>query len=227
LTSSTRGDDIGWTGFRGRSFCARRWGDERSERQFFNALLVETTLPTLDASARETGLLTLKLAPEYTRDVVPAAGSKSSSPGPQQKAWQTSNFRLPIDGLDTSRVSRIESFSVGQTVASDELGSERDYAREPTSIEFPNLQVTFAQTSAPSWQAWFNDFVVAGNNGPSKTRSGTLALLGGDGKDLVRINLFGVGICKLAPPRLEASSDQIARLTAELYCERMEFELVN
>jgi hypothetical protein len=42
-----------------------------------------------------------------------------------QKVWQVSNFRLAVDGLDTSRVSRIESFRVGQTVLSDDLGAQR------------------------------------------------------------------------------------------------------
>ena len=63
-------------------------------------------------------------------------------------------------------------------------------------------------------------------NQADKTRSGTLALLGTDMRELARIELFGVGICKLGPARRDASSDQIARFTAELYCERMEFVLV-
>jgi hypothetical protein len=196
-----------------------------SERQFFRALLVETTIPTLDVSAKQSGALTIKLAPEYTRDVAPSAGAKSSLPA-TQKQWLTSNFRFSIDGMDASRVSRIESFSVGQSAAGDELGIQREVTREPGAIDFPNLEVTFPQTSGQSWQAWFNDFVVGGNNQPSKTRKGTLALLGGDGKDLLQINLFGVGICKLGPARLEAGSDQIARMTAKLYCERMELEVL-
>jgi hypothetical protein len=195
-----------------------------SERQFFNALLVETTVPTLDAGSKEAGYLNLTLAPEFTRDVVPSG--KSPMAARLQKPWQLSNFRLAIDGLDATKVSRIESFSVGQNVVSDALGAQREYQHEPTSMEIPNLVVTFSQASAPSWQAWFNDFVIGGHSQQDKARSGTLALLGSDLKELVRIKLFGVGICKLGPARLTANSAQIARMTAELYCERMEFELV-
>ncbi len=39
----------------------------QSERQFFNALITETTIPACDGSSKEPAYLTLKLAPEYTR----------------------------------------------------------------------------------------------------------------------------------------------------------------
>jgi hypothetical protein len=38
-------------------------------------------------------------------------------------------------------------------------------------------------------------------------------------------NFFNLGIFKLAPEKQEANSDQIRRVVAELYCERMELHI--
>src|SRR6185295_14431824 len=46
-----------------------------SERQFSDALLVETTVPALDAASKEAGYLTLTLAPEFARDGAPSGKS--------------------------------------------------------------------------------------------------------------------------------------------------------
>jgi hypothetical protein len=43
--------------------------------------------------------------------------------------------------------------------------------------------------------------------------------------ELARVNFFNLGIFRFAPVKVENSADQIKRVTAELYCERMEFEL--
>ena len=70
---------------------------------------------------------------------------------------------------------------------------------------------------------WFEDFVVKGNNGDANEKSGALLFLAPDLKaELARITLHNLGIFALRRDRQGAGTDAIQRVTAELYCERME-----
>jgi hypothetical protein len=197
----------------------------KSERQFFHALLTGVTFPACDAAAKDAAYLTVKFAPEYTKTA--KAGGKLSAPVAQkQKAWIASHFRLELDGLDCTKVSSIDSFTVKQSVTTDDIGDARDYLKEPGKIDFPNLAVTLAEAAAATWQAWFDDFVLKGNNDDSKEKSGAIIFLATDLKsELARVNLYNVGIFALRHKPQSAATDTVRRVTAELYCERMELLL--
>ena len=93
----------------------------------------------------------------------------------------------------------------------------------PRSPEFPTLRVTFPQTDADSWTKWFDDFALKGNNDRSQERSGKLTFLASDRKaPLAELSFFNLGIFRLGPTPWQAGVEEAARLTAELYCERME-----
>jgi hypothetical protein len=84
-------------------------------------------------------------------------------------------------------------------------------------LDFPDLSISLAQSSARSWVDWHDDFVVKGNNGDAREKTGSLVLLSPKRKrELARINLFNLGVYRVAPGR-------VGELTARLYCERMEF----
>ena len=192
------------------------------ERQFKDALITQTTIPTLDGGSKDAGYFTVKIAPG---SVTQSAGSGADlgSVGSKQKAWLASNFRFEMDGLDATKVASIESFTVGQPVAKDEVGITRDYEKQAGSLAFPNLKISISKASASSWSKWFNDFVVMGNNSDEQEKNGAIVFLAPDMKaELGRISLSNCGIFRLAPEKLEATSEKIARVTAELYCERME-----
>jgi len=197
-------------------------GDVKSQRDFFNALITETGIPACDGASKEPGYLTLGFAPEYTTDV---KASGTLAVGTKQKLWLPSNFKLEIDGLDCTRVNKIDAFTIKQSVVTDDLGETRDYESVPGKIEFPNLTITFAEISAPSWVSWFTDFVINGNSGQEKEKNGRLVFLSPTLQEqLAEIKFFNLGIFKLDSEAGEANSDVIARMTAELYCERMEFK---
>lgn len=196
-----------------------------SQRDFFNALITETTFPALDAASRNPVYLTLKFAPEYTRNSK-ASGKVTGAVAKQQKLWLPSNFRLTLGDLDCSKVSKVDAFTIKQALVTERIGDSRDHLREPGRIEFPNLRITLAESGAQSWLDWFDDFVIKGNNDGAKEKSGSLSLLSPNQQEvLARVNLFNVGIFKLASEKAEANSDQIKRVTAEVYCEQMEFQL--
>jgi hypothetical protein len=190
--------------------------------QFEQSLITETTIPACDGSSKEPAHLSLTLAPEYTHAAPPATVTTQLGKN-EQKAWLPSNFVLAIDGLDCSRVSKVDSFTVKQAVVTDDIGDPRGHAKEPGKLEFPNLRISFSEATLQTWKAWFDDFVITGNNDESKEKSGTLTFLSPNGKDqLMTIKLHNLGIIKLEEDKAEAGSDRIVRWAAELYCERME-----
>ena len=189
----------------------------KSEVGFSGALVVETVIPTLDGASKQAGHLTLRFQPEFI-DAKTAAG-KLSLIQAKQKLWRTANFRLQIEGLDCTKVSRIESFTVTRNVTTVTSGSG-EVSLIPDTVEFPNLKITFSKASAQEWVDWHESFVVNGNNSDSFERSGTISFLSNDYKsELSRIELHHLGIIRLAPDPNDTSG--IARLTAELYCEEM------
>jgi hypothetical protein len=193
-----------------------------SQRDFFNALITETTMPSLDGSSKDPAYLTVTIAPEYTRNTKPSA-KLAGATRVQQKRWLPANFRLTIDGVDCTKVRVVDSFTVKQSVASDDVGDARDYQKQPGRLEFPNLRITLPASSAATWFDWFDDFVIKGNNDDSKEKKGSISILSPDRVDeLLRIDLFNLGIFRIGPDKAEANSDSVATVTAHVYCERME-----
>jgi hypothetical protein len=196
-------------------------GKRTSERRFTNALITGVTVPRLDASSKDAGRLTVRFRPELIR-TQPASGTDAAAK--QAKKWLVSNFRLELDGIDTTRVASIDTFTVTHDVV------QEPGARQPTVragvLEFPNLLVSVAASHVQTWETWFQDFVIDGNNDASKEKSGALVFLGPDLKaELGRIVLHNVGICALRPAIQSAAAEQVARVSVELYCDRMELHV--
>ncbi len=147
-----------------------------SAREFYHALITEVTIPDLDASSKDAAHLTLKFAPEYTRDVK-ASGKVNAPKTPAQKQFAASNFQFELDELPGARVSKIESFTVKQPVVTDDVGSVRDAPQEPGRIDFPNLRVTISELDAGPWGDWAQDFLVKGNNDDSHEKRGAIVFL--------------------------------------------------
>lgn len=200
--------------------------EARSEREFFNALITQVTIPAMDASSKDQCYMTVKFAPDMVR-LTKASGKVTLPPVTAAKEmWLPSNFRLEIAGLDCSKVSAIDSFSIRQTGVADTIGDARDHRKEPGRVEFPNLSITLAESAAATWMDWFDDFVVKGNNRDDREKSGSLVLLSPNLQtELGRVNFFNLGIFKIASSKGDAADERISRVTAELYCERMELQL--
>jgi phage tail-like protein len=207
------------------------------ELDFTQALISEVGFPALDASSKDAAYMTLKLAPQSTVNGKPR-GTLSSIGGTKQKAWLVSNFRLQLGSLDTQGVSKIDSFTIKQSMAqpSTDVGdvSELDpvlvvsvpaYNVDPGVVDFPNLRVTLTEASAATWMAWYEDFIRNGNNSDDYEKNGSISFLEPSNKtELGRIDLFNVGIFNLTDERpFDPAADQIRRFVAELYVERMQF----
>ncbi len=193
----------------------------RNERGFVAALIAETSFPVLDAASKAMGYLGLRLTPRSVLPVMDPGTKLNMGPGVKQKLWLSSNFRLEIDGINTSKVSRIAPFAVRRTIEIVKSGGTTTL--QAGLVEFPSLRITISMSGADSWVDWYEDFVLNGNNGPAAEREGSISFLAPNLTDeLARVDLKGLGIYRLTMDKDEdAPPDQIARLTAHLYCEQM------
>lgn len=196
----------------------------RAEREFLNAWISEVTIPPMDAAAKDGGCLTVRFTPESISRKPTSARNLSGTLGKsKQKGWLRSHFRLEIDGLNCRNIIKVESFTVKQPIQESAVGETRTREQRPGPIDFPNLSVTFSEASAKSWVTWFEDFVIKGNCADENEKSGSLVLLAQNLRDeLGRVNFHNVGIVCLAENQPMAQ-DRIRTMTAELYCDRMEF----
>lgn len=194
------------------------------EQTFQDALLVETGFPALDASSTEPAYLTVKLHPEQVA-IVPGVGVPISGLlSPRQKLWTQSRFRLSIDNVDCSRVSKIDAFTVKQRVKQLYVGNQRLPELEPTGIEIPNLTLYTSLAHAQQFLAWHQAFVSQGDQDTRQERQGSLELLGHDGEPLFTVVLRNIGIISAAIEKSDANADQVKRCKIELYIESMDLE---
>jgi hypothetical protein len=190
--------------------------------EFSNALLTGVSVPALDAASKDALTMTVKLTPEYTRRQKGTGQRQPAPVGPKGRGrWTAANFRLKIDGLDCTHVSRIEPLLFTTVVAENVVGERRDYQQEPAHLDVPDLVLTLPESEAASFYAWHDDFVVKGMNGPQYEKNGTLELLGPNMKDaMLTLELKNLGVFKLASVKPSAT-EGIARVRASMYCEEI------
>ncbi|MEO6774376.1 MAG: phage tail protein [Kofleriaceae bacterium] len=230
-------DVLSWIQQSWRKEWSRRNGEVRHanfdlyqtfSHQFFDALITETTFPTLDGASKDAAYLKVKIQPERVVTSKSAGDQIAGNLGAKHKMWMCSGFRLNIDDLQgIEYTNKIESFTIKQGVKQLYTGAERLPQIEPTKIEFPAITGTIALGYADSILKWYDDAVVTGRADPSVQKSGSIEFLSPDrGSVLFRLNLYEVGIGHAQIPQSTANSDQIKRVKFELYVGRMDLDTV-
>lgn len=194
-------------------------GNNVSDLRFRDALVTEVTVPACDASKQEAGFLTLKLSPE---EIINAkASGKASATGAQSKTtWQSSLFRLQIDGVDCKMVRRIEPLTVKQVVSNEAAGEARIAQKQPGALEFGNVRLVVPESAAEPFRQWFDQLVVRGQTNQEK--SGSLTFLNADLKtELAVITFQNLGVIRVSPVA-QSSADRPAEVMIEMYCEQMQ-----
>lgn len=197
------------------------------EHEFFDALISETTFPTLDGASKDAAYLKLKMQPEkVVARKVDATTRVDGVAGTKFKHWSASAFRLNIDGIDNAKyTNKIESFTIKQGIKKLYTGQERLPQIEPTKIEFPNLVCNISLEFADELIAWYQAYVVDGQADPSAQKTGSIEFLNQDRASvLFRINLYEMGIHHLQVLQSTAKVDQIKRVKFELYVGRMDID---
>jgi tail tube protein gp19 len=203
--------------------------NKQIEHEFFNALITETTFPTLDGGSKEAAYIKVKLQPEKVITKLCDGNNQkiqANSAGAKQKLWMCSGYRLNIDGLDGMEfANKIDSFTIKQGVKKMYTGEDRFPQIEPTKIEFPSITGTIAMTFAKDLFKWHDEYVMQGKADPSAQKTGSLEFLSTDrSKVLFRINLYEMAIHGLSIMQSTANADQIKRAKFELYVGKMELD---
>lgn len=197
-----------------------------SFRHFNNAVLSAITVPALDTGSKDSAFFTLVLEPREILYKEGDASNRADAIDTAGKKWSCSAFRLQLGDLPCTDVARIESFTIRQVLSPEVKGDFRVSTRMKSSLEIPNLKITFAPTMIQPWAAWFNEFVIQGRNSQKEELSGTIGFLDSAGNETGSIGLSQIGIFALSRKRKqEEANNRISHYVAELYVEKMTFNL--
>jgi hypothetical protein len=194
--------------------------------EFADALITETTFPSLDGSSREAAYLKITFQPELVHANKVTDRHRLRAVDGKQKQWLCSAFRFQLDGLKgVEYTNKIDSFTIKQGVKKLYTGNQRLPQIEPTKIDFPNLGGTIALEHADGLIAWYQQYVANGQADPLAHRTGSLEFLAPDRKTtLFRINLYDIGIHHLEMVSSQANAETIKRIKYELYVGRMDLD---
>ena len=197
--------------------------DRKVQQQidFQNAILTELTVPELSGENKTGGDLIIAIQPETVRTSSGSGNAAGGAKGPKQKHW-AGGFKISIPGMNTSRVRKVETFTLKRGIAQNTIGEQRDYEKAPATWQIPNLVFYIAGQDAGPFQQWLDDFVVKGNNDDSKEKTLDIELLDASMKgSLLTLNCSGVGIvgCTLEPA--DPAGGQPGSVRVEVYVERI------
>jgi hypothetical protein len=81
--------------------------------------------------------------------------------------------------------------------------------------------VLVPESQAGLLYAWLDDFLVKGNNGPTKERPGVLEFLALDQKPVATVQLYGLGVFRISTEGSSPGSEKLRRTKVDIYCQRM------
>jgi hypothetical protein len=143
--------------------------------EFMDALVTTVATPQLDQSSNEKAFLTVKISPTRVQyQTKPSSQDLTLYRHEWQKAWNVSNFRLRIDGVESecSRVTKVSALTLGRAVIEDMVG-DRVSTRELGAAKFSDLSVNLPEASADAFYSWA-DAAIKGDAGKGSSKSGTL-----------------------------------------------------
>jgi hypothetical protein len=194
-----------------------------TETIFTNALLTEITFPTADRASKDPGSLLLKLLPETERHL-PGSGVVvgSNFTASKVKPWMPRYFRLLIDGVDVSKVEKVDSFTVKQTFIAAAIGTTRDPIKQPARFTWPNVVMTIPLANDASLIAWGHQSTIDSN---AATKNGSLEYLDDTMRaTILKVSFSDVRFVKLSDSGLTPAPDNVTRVKIEVSVQKMTFD---
>lgn len=201
--------------------------NERSRREFKEAMIKELTFPKLDANDKNAAYMKIAVAVE---DMVFKKGEGRRLPQPQgfnkQKLWTACNFRFRLDGFEQAcrRVSKVESFTVKQKIIEYHMGGSRSPLKTPSQIDFPQISFYVPEADAEPFMKHFTKRAVKGEV-PGRL-NGMIQTLDNQDSNLFTLTFKGADIVSIVPDKSEAQSEEIKQVKIDIYIESMEFEYI-
>lgn len=185
--------------------------DHKSVTRFVHTLgataIHAVELHGLDNASKEGMTWELSLGPTQIRWEVGDGKSSSSKVGSKSKA--ATSFRLAIDGVETSRIQKIDPIRVELVPSATGLQSSRD----GVGPRVAPIHLTFGGDDPSDWVAWFEE----GRTKSKGTRTAVLELLDPSMKEvLARVTFGGVALTGLSSPNSNSSAESIRTFEAEL-----------
>jgi hypothetical protein len=118
----------------------------------------------------------------------------------------------------TYKANKIEPITIKVTTPAG-LGEKRDSEFARATIDVGNLVINVPDAFLAPVYAWHEDFVVRGNSGPDRERVGVLEYRSADGKSLLTLNLFNLGIFRIASEPVAPNVERLAQSKVEMYCQ--------
>lgn len=197
-------------------------------QEFSDAVILETTFPTLDGSSREGAYMKVKFQPQNVLLKKENGARTSGIMSAKQKMWLCSQFALHLDGIEgLEHINKIDSFTIKQNVKKFYSGDPDEKFPQliPTKLEFPNLVCYMAEGHAHKVLNWFNSNKGAKDmERKQQLQSGALEFNAPDGRVVFRINLYEVGLANYQVVSANANEDKIKRVKFELFVGRMDID---
>jgi phage tail-like protein len=199
---------------------------ERARREFTDAMINELVFPKLDANDKNTAYMNVGMSVE---DIVFKKGDGSTplvqNQGfDEQKNWKACNFRFSIDGIKgCDRVTKIDSFTIKQTVLEYHSGGRRSASKSPSAIEWPQISFYVPEADAEDLHAHFKRRGVGGEVPGLKRLHGTIDAYDNKMESHFQIQFFNADIANVTTDKADSSTEEIKLVKFDLYVERMEF----
>ena len=171
-------------------------------------------------------MMTIRLTPQEIQMAtgnLGSAGQPSGKPGTQVN-WSSADFRLQIDGMDCSHVSKIEpvgaQFFSGPGLAQAAISM----AGASSTKHFSNLAITLPEAQAASFYQWYRAVVVQGNQTIAQQKSGILEYLTSSRSDSIfALRFGGLKILRFTQAANTVGSGLAANVNVQMSCADLGF----
>lgn len=198
---------------------------ERARREFTDAMITELVFPKLDGQDKSTAYMNVSLAVENIEFKKGDEGkSLNQNAGTEtQKAWKACNFRFSLEGFEgpCKRTTKIDSFTVKQTIVEYHGGGRRTASKTPSAIDFPQISFYLPEADAQPLAEHFMKRSVGGEV-PGRLH-GQLETFDNAQSTKFTLEFLNADIVNMQPDKSDSSTEEIKQVKVDLYVEKMSF----
>ncbi len=197
---------------------------ERARRLFTDAMIKELVFPKLDGQDKSTAYMNVSLGVENILFKKGEGTKLQQDAGTEeQKAWKACNFIFSLDGFGDAcqRVTKVDSFTIKQTLVEYHSGGRRSASLTPSAIEFPQLSFYVPEADAQPFAEHLKKRVVDGEV-PGRLH-GQIQTFDNARDTAFTLEFFNSDIIAMSPDKSDASTEEIKQVKIDLYVETMKF----
>jgi len=200
---------------------------ERARREFTSGLIKELGFPKLEGQDKNAAYMTVSIAVE---GIVFKKGDEGKTLGApagfeNQKLWTANNFRLALDKFPTvtTRVTKIDAFTVKQNILEYHMGGVRAPSKTPSSIDFPPIVFYLPEADAQPLLDHFKQRVLDEKTTMPGRFNGSITTFDDSGADLFELKFMNADIASVTPDKHDSTTEEMKMVKVEMYTESMQF----